>query len=89
MTSFDRKKVTQAAREIARTDWLGGYRRPPSPEWARTVVEPHIGTDVPEAIEHAANVYRETFEEWLKNPEDAPRRHKPKVLICVRWCDLW
>jgi phosphoglycerate dehydrogenase-like enzyme len=86
--SFDRKAVTQAAKEIATVDWLGGYRRPPNIETARSVVAPHLGTSVQEALDHGAQVYIEAFQRWLLHPHESPKRAAPRTpRVYARWCD--
>lgn len=90
MLLFDRKAVTKAALDIARADWLGGYRVAPSQETARSVVAPHIGTSVAEALDHGAHVYIEAFQQWLLRPHESPR-HSPSRAprVYARWCDPW
>ena len=88
MPLFDRAAVSKGALEIAKIDWLGGYRQPPRPEWARICVMPHIGTDAPEAIEHAMQVYTDAFKAWLLHPHEAPKPATPRVRrVYARWCD--
>lgn len=70
---FDREAVSKAAMEIAKTDWRGGYRQPPSFETARSIVAPHVGTDVKEAVDHGAKVYLEAFTHWRARPHESPR----------------